>query len=69
MLMRELAQVEAARGGSAREDASLITEQLAHELAEYFAGRRMAFGVPLDLVGTLFQDDASRSRSSCPATA
>ena len=52
---RELAQVEAARGGPAREGESAITEQLAHELAEYFAGRRQVFGVPLDLVGTPFQ--------------
>ena len=52
---RELAQVEAARGGPAKEGASAITGQLAVELAEYFSGQRRQFGVPLDLVGTPFQ--------------
>ena len=52
---RELAQVEAARGGGAQEGTNAVTGQLAAELVEYFAGRRQAFGVPLDLVGTPFQ--------------
>lgn len=52
---RELAQVEAARGGPAQEGWNATLDQLAVELAEYFAGRRQRFGVPLDLVGTPFQ--------------
>ncbi len=52
---RELAQVEAARGGPALKGANAVTEQLAAELADYFNGLRQAFGVPLDLVGTPFQ--------------
>ena len=55
---RELAQVEAARGGPAQEGRNTILDQLAVELAEYFAGQRQQFGVPLDLVGTPFQIDA-----------
>lgn len=56
-LAREIAQVEAARGGPARPGRSALTEQLGRELAEYFAGRRRRFDVPLDLVGTPFQID------------
>jgi O-6-methylguanine DNA methyltransferase len=52
---RELAQVEAARGGPAVEGSSALTEQLGQELAEYFSGRRRTFGIPLDLIGTPFQ--------------
>ena len=63
---RELAQVEAARGGPAREGAGPVTDQLAHELAEYFAGRRTAFGVPLDLVGTPFQIEAWHALVAIP---
>ena len=63
---RELAQVEAARGGLVQEGASPITDQLAHELADYFAGRRQAFGVPLDLVGTPFQIDAWHALLAIP---
>ena len=82
---REQVQVEAARGGPAREGMNAILEQTCAELAEYFAGRRRAFGVPLDLVGTRARPAPSaaprprarwrrptgrtRSRSSCPATA
>lgn len=63
---RELAQVEAARGGPVGEGDSAITAQAAHELAEYFAGRRTAFGVPLDLVGTPFQIDAWHALVAIP---
>lgn len=52
---REQAQVEAARGGPAVPGASALTEQLGCELAGYFAGERQGFDVPLDLVGTPFQ--------------
>lgn len=63
---RELAQVEAARGGPATAGMNAITEQLAAELAEYFAGRRKTFGVPLDLVGTPFQLDAWHALLAIP---
>lgn len=63
---RELAQVEAARGGPVVETGHGITDQLAHELADYFAGRRTAFGVPLDLVGTPFQIDAWHALIAIP---
>ena len=57
-LERELAQVEAARGGPGErpsERQRAWAEQLGAELADYFAGRRQAFAVPLDLIGTPFQ--------------
>ncbi len=52
---RELAQVQAARGGLAQQGMSPILEQTRAQLAEYFAGQRRDFSVPLDLVGTQFQ--------------
>jgi O-6-methylguanine DNA methyltransferase len=52
---RELAQVEAARGGPAVAGGSALTEQLGRELAEYFNSQRQQFAMPLDLVGTPFQ--------------
>ena len=32
-----------------------VTDQASHELKEYFAGQRIEFGVPIALVGTVFQ--------------
>lgn len=52
---RELAQVQAARGGPAKPGDSSILAQTRAELAQYFAGQRRDFAVPLDLVGTPFQ--------------
>ena len=52
---RELAQVEAARGGPAVPGHNAHTEQLGQELADYFSGQRRVFDVALDLVGTPFQ--------------
>lgn len=63
---RELAQVEAVRGGPVQEGDSAITVQTAQELAEYFAGRRTAFGVLLDLVGTPFQIEAWQALLAIP---
>lgn len=60
-LEREIAQVNAARGGPAQAGESALTRQLGKELAEYFAGRRQGFDVPLDLVGTPFQQDVWRA--------
>ncbi|WP_313070111.1 methylated-DNA--[protein]-cysteine S-methyltransferase [Melaminivora sp.] len=52
---RELAQVEAARGGPAVQGSNAILDQVRQQLQEYFAGERQDFAVPLDLVGTPFQ--------------
>lgn len=52
---REMAQVVASAGEPGQEGSNEQTEQLAHELAEYFAGRSRVFQVPLDLLGTPFQ--------------
>ncbi|MFZ5486484.1 MAG: methylated-DNA--[protein]-cysteine S-methyltransferase [Pseudomonadota bacterium] len=54
---RELAQLQAARRDAGPAPAALHTwtAQLGHELAEYFAGQRRQFALPLDLVGTPFQ--------------
>ncbi|GAB2459232.1 hypothetical protein GCM10027082_07470 [Comamonas humi] len=63
---RELAQVEAARGGAAQAGRNAVLDQLAAELAEYFAGQRQVFGVPLDLVGTPFQVGAWQALLQIP---
>ncbi|MBY4593941.1 methylated-DNA--[protein]-cysteine S-methyltransferase [Ottowia caeni] len=52
---REMAQVVAAAGESGQEGCNAQTEQLGLELAEYFAGKTRDFNVPLDLLGTPFQ--------------
>ena len=54
-VQRELAQVEAARGGPAQPGDSAVLAQAAQELAEYFARSRTEFTVPLSPVGTEFQ--------------
>jgi len=63
---RELAQVLAARGGVLEEGDSALLRQTGTELAEYFAGRRQAFGVPLDMVGTPFQREAWHALVAIP---
>lgn len=63
---RELAQVQAARGGTVEEGGNAVTTQLARELAEYFERRRRVFGVPLDLVGTPFQIAAWQALLAIP---
>ncbi|MFT3815054.1 MAG: methylated-DNA--[protein]-cysteine S-methyltransferase [Acidovorax sp.] len=63
---REVAQVEAARGGPVHAGDSALLRQTAAELADYFAGQRQAFGVPLDLVGTPFQRDAWHALLAIP---
>ncbi|WHZ11360.1 MAG: Methylated-DNA--protein-cysteine methyltransferase [Burkholderiaceae bacterium] len=52
---REQRQVEAARGGPAREGENAQTAALGAQLAAYFAGERQSFDLPLDPVGTPFQ--------------
>ena len=69
-LERELAQVEAARGGPGErpsERQRAWAEQLGAELADYFAGRRQAFAVPLDLIGTPFQQRVWQALRAVPA--
>ena len=63
---RELAQVEAVRGSLAQMGDSPILAQTRAELAEYFAGQRQGFGVPLDLVGTAFQQAAWQALLAIP---
>lgn len=63
---RELAQVEAARGGPAVPGANALTGQLGRELAEYFEGQRQRFEIPLDLVGTPFQMKVWRALLEIP---
>ena len=63
---RELAQVEAVRGSLAQMGDSPILAQARAELAEYFAGQRQRFGVPLDLVGTPFQLSAWQALLAIP---
>ena len=63
---RELVQVEAARGAVAQAGDSPILAQLRTELAQYFAGQRQRFGVPLDLVGTPFQQAAWQALLGIP---
>lgn len=65
-LGREIAQVNAARGGPAQAGENALTRQLGKELAEYFAGKRRNFDVPLDLVGTPFQQDVWRALLTIP---
>jgi O-6-methylguanine DNA methyltransferase len=45
---------------------SAVLAQAAQELAEYFAGQRQRFGVPLDLVGTPFQRSAWQALLAIP---
>lgn len=54
-LERELAQVEAARGGPPQPGRNALTDRLDAQLAAYFAGTLQTFDLPLDLVGTPFQ--------------
>ena len=54
-LARELRQVEVARAGPAQPGRNAVLEQLEPQLAQYFAGQRQVFSVPLDWIGTPFQ--------------
>lgn len=63
---REMAQVDAAAGGPAVEGQNALTRQLGRELAEYFAGERRVFDIPLDLLGTPFQQKVWRALLEIP---
>ena len=65
-VQRDLAKIEAARGGPVQPGGSAVLAQAAQELAEYFAGQRQCFGVPLDLVGTPFQLSAWQALLAIP---
>lgn len=53
-------------GVGACEMASPVTTEAALQLDEYFAGNRVAFTVPLMLVGTEFQQEVWRQLMSVP---
>jgi len=63
---REQCQVEAARGGPSCAGMNAVLTQAGTELAQYFAGQRQCFGVPLDLVGTPFQQQAWQALCAIP---
>lgn len=63
---REQRQVEAARGGPSCAGMNPVLTQAGTELAQYFAGQRQCFGVPLDLVGTPFQQQAWQTLCAIP---
>ena len=63
---RELAQVQAARGGPAVERSDATLEQAREQLGEYFAGERQQFTLALDLVGTPFQQRAWQALLAIP---
>lgn len=63
---RELAQVEQARSCQTQAGDSPILAQTRAELAEYFAGTRCRFDLPLDLVGTDFQKTAWQALLAIP---
>src|SRR5574343_1593098 len=65
-VQRELAQVEAARGGPVQQGDNAVLAQAAQELAEYFAGQRQCFGVQLDQMGTPFQHNAWKALLAIP---
>jgi len=50
----------------ARVDGHPILRQAAAQLAEYFAGRRRTFDVPLDMAGTAFQRDVWEALRTIP---
>lgn len=59
-----LATAREANGG--RTPADRFARQAAHELKEYFGGRRKTFAVPLDVAGTPFQKKVWRALSEIP---
>lgn len=60
-----LCTVEFGEGGL-RMDAAPVLLQAERELAEYFAGRRKAFSVPLCMRGTAFQMEVWRALACIP---
>lgn len=60
MLERQLRSLQAKLRCALVPGTTPLLEQLEHELAEYFAGRRRVFTVPLQMVGSPFQQDVWR---------
>jgi len=54
-LAREVEQVQKVHAAPVQPGENDVIAQTAHELAEYFAGLRTDFAIPLDFVGTAFQ--------------
>lgn len=65
-LDRELRQVAAARGGEPQAGRTPLTDRLGRQLDAYFAGTRQAFDIPIDLVGTPFQQSVWRALMQIP---
>lgn len=65
-LDRELRQVEVARGGPIQAGENPLTARLGSQLSAYFAGERQDFDVPIDLVGTPFQQSVWRALLAIP---
>ena len=51
---------------SARQDASMLLDKAAEQLAEYAAGERETFDLPLDVQGSAFQRDVCAAMSAIP---
>ncbi|MDR0479360.1 MAG: methylated-DNA--[protein]-cysteine S-methyltransferase [Burkholderiaceae bacterium] len=64
-LNRECDQVQTVHGPAAA-NPSAVLDQLQAELADYFAGRRQRFDVPLDFIGTPFQQRVWRALLAIP---
>lgn len=54
-LERQIDQVRKARGGAEAPGRTAVLDTTQAQIAEYFAGQRQGFTVPLDCVGTEFQ--------------
>jgi AraC family transcriptional regulator of adaptative response/methylated-DNA-[protein]-cysteine methyltransferase len=65
-LPTELATLEKTLGGPVVPGDAPLIEQMRAELAEYFAGRRREFTVPLDIVGTPFQREVWTALQEIP---
>jgi len=65
-MMREWRDVERHAGVRAQPGEDARTRELGAQIADYFAGRLRRFDVPLDLVGTPFQQDVWRALLQIP---
>lgn len=63
---RELAQVEAARAADPKRPDDAWIERLGAQLQRYFSGQLRHFDIPLDLVGTPFQQSVWRALLQIP---
>lgn len=65
-MTREIRQVEALHGGPAQAGQSEQTDQLDVQMKAYFEGRLREFELPLDFVGTAFQQQVWRGLLDIP---